>query len=181
MRAVPRIEEFPRTADGGLVPDAVAETLEGLRRLNASLSAELKVARAAAQRPRTAPTAQNRETVEAGVNGGRIVRAAADFADELGRNAEQTARRCIDEAREQARHIVEVAERRANELNAQGHAEADATVEMARTHAADVVSRARDVARELLRSASLSDQHLEEMTKALVRAAVAPRRAPARP
>jgi hypothetical protein len=137
---MPELGTLPRTPDGGYRPDAVAEVFAAFAKATAEMSAELKVARAAARRAWTQPPEPDRSPIAAGVTAERIVRAGAEFADELERNA------------------------RVN---------AEATIATAREEAGRIISRARDVTRELLRAASLGEAHLEQMTQALVRAATA--------
>ncbi|HEX5448779.1 MAG TPA: hypothetical protein VFW85_01830 [Gaiellaceae bacterium] len=135
---LPRLEDLPKTADGGYEPTSVVEAFEVFARFAASTRAELRVSRAAASRqPSTAPS---RETIAAGVAAERIVRAAADYADQLELASRAEADEIVREAREQGRAIVE---------------------------------RAHEVTRELLRAASFGEAHLEELVRALVRAASA--------
>lgn len=133
---LPRLDDLPKTADGGYEPSSVAEAFDAFARLAASTRAELRVSRAAAGRPQGAVT--SRETIEAGVAAERIVRAAAEYADRLESASRSEAEVILLEAREQGRAIVE---------------------------------RAHHVTRELLRAASFGEAHLEELVRALVKAA----------
>jgi cell division septum initiation protein DivIVA len=98
---------LPRTPDGGYRPDAVAEAFAAFAKATAEMTAELKVARAAARRAWTQPADPDRSVIAAGVTAERIVRAGAEFADELERNARANADVTIAAARGEAQRIIE--------------------------------------------------------------------------
>jgi hypothetical protein len=104
--AMPDLGTLPRTPDGGYRPDAVAEAFAAFAKATADMSAELRVARAAARRAWTQPPEPDRNAIAAGVTGERIVRAAAAFADELERNARVNADATVAAAREEAGRII---------------------------------------------------------------------------
>lgn len=99
---LPRLEDLPKTPDGGYEPSSVAEAFDAFGRFAASARAELRVSRAAATRQPSAA----RETIEAGVAAERIVRAAADYADRIESASRAEAEMIVREAREQAQAIV---------------------------------------------------------------------------
>jgi hypothetical protein len=102
---LPRLQDLPKTADGGYEPTSVSEAFGAFARFAASTRAELRVSRAAAALPQCTTT--SRETIEAGVAAERIVRAAADYADRLESASRTEAGAIVLEAREQAQAIVE--------------------------------------------------------------------------
>jgi len=102
---LPRLENLPKTADGGYEPTSVAEAFDAFARFAARTRAELRVSRAAAVLPQG--VAASRKTIEAGVAAERIVRAAADYADRLESASRTEAEGIVLEARGQARAIVE--------------------------------------------------------------------------
>ena len=103
------LRTLPRTPDGGFRPDAVSEAFAAFAEATAAMTAELKVARAAARRAwtRTQTAEPDRSAIAAGVAAERIVRAGAEFADELERNARVNAEATIAVAREEAQRIIE--------------------------------------------------------------------------
>jgi cell division septum initiation protein DivIVA len=100
------LNRLPRTPDGGYRADGVEAAYAEFARAAAEMSAELKVARAAARRAWAQPS-PNRSQIEAGITAERIVRAATEFADELQRDAERHGAQTIAAARAQARVIIE--------------------------------------------------------------------------
>lgn len=84
--------------------------------------------------------------------------------------SDATSRETI-EAGVAAERIVRAAADYADRIESDSRAEAEAIVVEARDQARAIVERAHDVTRELLRAASFGEAHLEELVRALVRAA----------
>jgi hypothetical protein len=198
VRSLPQIEELPRTPEGGFDPQSVAEAFDAFRRNAMQMSAELRVVRAASGRAPVpvAPQAAAQPPVgyEARMSAMRIIRAAAEFADAIEREAQRTAAAHLSrvedrdsltrEAQAQAAQIVAAAKREADEVLARSRRDADGlsenmqkdvdeTLNWARAQAASILARVQEVARELLSAASDGPSRVDEVTDAIVRAAQA--------
>jgi cell division septum initiation protein DivIVA len=90
--SAPRLEELRRSADGGYDAQSVAAAFDTFRRNLMQLSAELRVLKAAAAaRPHATVPEPDATTREARMSAMRIVRAAAEFADAIEREAQEAA------------------------------------------------------------------------------------------
>lgn len=161
LMPLPRLEELPSIAKGGLDPAAVGDALRRYQLHVASLSAqlrELQEVRAAAA-PAAAPVAIEGHAARAEAVG--LVRAAAEFAERIEADAVREAERRLREANDEirrrgadvaAREAVAAALERelearrealAGEIRREAEAEAARLVEAAAREAADVVAEAR--------------------------------------
>jgi cell division septum initiation protein DivIVA len=88
----PRLDELRRSADGGYEAQSVADAFDTFRQNLLQLHAELRVLKAAAAaRPQATVPAPDATTREARMSAMRIVRAAAEFADAIEREAQEAA------------------------------------------------------------------------------------------
>ena len=83
LTSLPRIEDVPKTADDGYDPDAVREAFDAFRRHTAQLQAQLRVMQAAGRSAKVEPTGH-----AVRMDALHLIRAAAEFADELERDAQ---------------------------------------------------------------------------------------------
>ena len=184
VRSLPQVDELPRTPQGGYDPQSVAEAFDAFRRNAMQLSAELRVVRAAASRaPVPAAPAQPPVGHEARMSAMRIIRAAAEFADAIEREAQRSAAahlsriddraEIVAAAKREAEEIITNARRDADKLSEDLQKEVDETLAWARSQASVVLSRVQEVAHELLSAAAIAPARVDEVTDAIVRAAQA--------
>src|SRR4051812_50134119 len=83
LTSLPRLEDLPQTADGAYEPDGVREAFEGFRRHALQLQAQLRVLQAAGRSANVEPTGH-----AVRMDALHLIRAAAEFADALERDAQ---------------------------------------------------------------------------------------------
>src|SRR5882672_9527137 len=128
LTSLPRLEDLPQTEDGAYEPQGVREAFEGFRRHALQLQAQLRVLQAAGKTASVDPTGH-----AVRMDALHLIRAAADFADtlerdaqnasasQLGKTEEEVRRRQVDlQAREAdiERYRLESERQRAEMLNA---------------------------------------------------------------
>ncbi|HEX5448778.1 MAG TPA: hypothetical protein VFW85_01825 [Gaiellaceae bacterium] len=202
IESLPQLEDLPRTAAGGYDARSVAEAFAAFRRSTLQMHAELRVLKAAVK-----PSPLPADSHQGRMSAMRIIRAAAEFADAIEREAQRTAseqltrldanleRRQRDvveaerlvaererELERKGEEIVQRARREADEyfvkarleaeqLSANIQTEVDETFAWVREHAAAILSRAEEVARQVLGSASLGPARTSELTDSVTRSA----------
>ena len=100
LTSLPRIEDLPRSSEGGYDADRVAEAFESFRRHNAQLQAQLRVLQAASR--------GGGQQVEATGHAVRmdalhLIRAASEFADTVERDAQKASETQLKKAEEEVR------------------------------------------------------------------------------
>src|ERR671935_1678489 len=152
LTSLPRLEDIPQTAGGGYDPERVRDAFDAFRRHAAQLQAQLRVLQAAGRSgaPAVEPTGH-----AVRMDALHLIRAAAEFADTVERDA-QTA------AAEQLARTEEEVTRRQRELQ-----EREAEIERYRAESerqrAEILNAARNEARELQQNANRdSTQELRE-------------------
>jgi len=181
LTSLPRIEDLPRSGDG-IDSDAVREAFDSFRRHAAQLQAQLRVLQAAGRTQSADPTGH-----AVRMDALHLIRAAAEFADalerdaqnasaaQLGRTEEEVRRRQIElrerEAEARGARLLEQARHQATELTNSARAEVEQTLEWARAQAAAVLARAQHGAEQLLSAAGLGDDAIAEVSGVIVRAA----------
>jgi F0F1-type ATP synthase membrane subunit b/b' len=140
LTSVPRVEDLPRTRDGGFEERAVRDAFDGFQRSLLQLQAQLRVVQAAGQ---TGPAEPIGHSVR--MDALRLIRAAAEFADVLERDAQSA-------SAEQYSRVEEEVRRKHRELHEH---EAQLEVKRADTErqAAEMLTAARNEARDLKASA----------------------------
>ncbi len=149
LTSLPRIEDLPLT-EQGYDPERVREAFEAFRRHAVQLQAQLRVLQAAGQTARVEPTGHALR-----MDALRLIRAAAEFADTLERDAQEG-------SAAQLRRTEEEVRTRQRELQEQGAA-VDRFREESERERAEILNAARNEARELLAKAQReSSQELRE-------------------
>ena len=97
LTPLPRIEDLPRRGDG-LDPDAVHEAFEAYRRHAAQLQAQLRVLQAAGRSAQVEPTGH-----AVRMDALHLIRAAAEFADTLERDAQTASAAQLGRTEEEVR------------------------------------------------------------------------------
>ena len=140
LTPLPRLEDLPLAGDG-FDRDRVAESFDQFRRHVLQLQAQLRVLQAAGSSARVEPTGH-----AVRMDALHLIRAAAEFADQIERDAQRASAAQIGRTEEEVR-------RRQTELQAR-----EAEVERFRLESerqrADVLNSARSEARELLANAN---------------------------
>src|SRR3954451_11767722 len=140
LTSLPRIEDVPFT-DNGYDLDRVREAFDAFRRHTAQLQAQLRVMQAAGRSATLEPSGH-----AVRMDALHLIRAAAEFADALERDAQRASAAQLQRTEEEVR-------RRQQELQAR-----EAEVERYRAESerqrADVLNAARNEARELLANAN---------------------------
>jgi F0F1-type ATP synthase membrane subunit b/b' len=158
LTSLPRLEDIPQTGAGGYDPERVREAFDAFRRHAAQLQAQLRVLQAAGRSgaPAVEPTGH-----AVRMDALHLIRAAAEFADTVERDA-QTA------AAEQLARTEEEVTRRQRELQ-----EREAEIERYRAESerqrAEILNAARNEARELQQNANRDAT--QELREAEARAA----------
>jgi F0F1-type ATP synthase membrane subunit b/b' len=151
LAALPRVEDLPTSAEGGYDADKVREAFDTFRRHAAQLQAQLRVMQAAGRTAHVDPTGHSVR-----MDSLHLIRAAAEFADTLERDA-QTA-----SAAQLGRTEVEV-RRRQNELQ-QREAEIERFRQESERQRAEILNAAKVEARDL--SANANREATSELQEA---------------
>src|SRR5438067_2088750 len=194
LTALPRYEDIP-AAGGGLDADGVREAFDAFRRHAAQLQAQLRVLQAARSRsgPTVEPTGHAVRT-----DALHLIRAAAEFADTLERDAQsasaaQLARteeevrgrqrklqaeeadveRYRHETERQRKEILAAAKKEAHEIVARANAEAATELRQAEAKGARLLEQARHQATELTNAARAEVEQTLEWSRAQASAILA--------
>src|SRR5881227_3226910 len=143
LTSLPRIEDLPRSSEGGYDADRVAEAFESFRRHNAQLQAQLRVLQAASR--------GGGQQVEASGHAVRmdalhLIRAASEFADTVESDAQKASQTQMQKTEEEIR-------RRNRELQ-EREAEVERYRQESERQRAEMLNNARNEARELLANAN---------------------------
>src|SRR5262245_35946022 len=98
LTSVPRVEDLPRAPGGGYDEDAVRSAFDSFRRHTLQLQAQLRVLQAAGGAARVEPTAH-----AVRMDALHLIRAAAEFADALERDAQRASAAQLQRTEEEIR------------------------------------------------------------------------------
>src|SRR5207302_231730 len=98
LTSLPRLEDIPQLEGGGLDPDGVREAFDSFRRHALQLQAQLRVLQAAGRTANVDPTGH-----AVRMDALHLIRAAAEFADVLERDAQAASAAQIARAEEEIR------------------------------------------------------------------------------
>ena len=194
LTSLPRYEDLPRSGDG-LDPDRVREAFDAFRRHAAQLQAQLRVLQAAGTRPGPSvePTGH-----AVRMDALHLIRAAAEFADtierdaqnasaaQLGKTEEEVRRRQEDlqqregeveryrtESERQRAELLNTARNEARDLLAKAHADATREVQEAEARGNRMLEQARHQATELTNAARAEVEQTLEWARAQASAVLA--------
>jgi len=156
LTSLPRVEDLPEAGAGGYEQGAVREAFEAFRRHALQLQAQLRVLQAAAGTTKVEPTAH-----AVRMDALHLIRAAAEFADQIERDAQNASAVQLARAEEEIR-------RHNHELQ-QREAEIDRFRQESDRQRADVVNQAKAEAREI--TANAEREANQELREAEARAA----------
>src|SRR5512146_1627277 len=173
LTSLPRLEEIPAVQGGGLDPQRVKEAFDSFRRHALQLQAQLRVLQAAGKSSNVEPTGH-----AVRMDALHLIRAAAEFADALERDAQTASaaqmgraeeeirraqrelqereaeiERYRDESERQRAEILNAAKAEARDLLANSNRDATAEVREAEARGARLLEQARHQATELTNSA----------------------------
>ena len=192
LTALPRIEDLPR-ADDGYDPERVREAFDAFRRHTAQLQAQLRVLQAAGRTASVDPTGH-----AVRMDALHLIRAAAEFADTLERDAqsasaaqlakteeevrrrqrdvqalEADAQRYRQESERQRTEMLGAATKEAREIVAQANVEAKTELREAEAKGARLLEQARHQATELTNAARAEVEATLEWARAQTSAILA--------
>src|SRR6478752_9004580 len=147
LTSLPNFEDIPRSGDG-LDPERVREAFEAFRRHAAQLQAQLRVIQAAGRGAGVEPTGH-----AVRMDALHLIRAAAEFADTIERDAQTASASQLGKTEEEVR-------RRQEDLQAR-EAEVERYRQESERQRAEMLNAARNEARDLLAKAH-ADRMLEQ-------------------
>ena len=168
LAALPTVEDLPTRGDGGFEPDRVREAFDAYRRHVAQLQAQLRVLQAAGRSGAVEPLGH-----AVRMDALHLVRAAAEFADTIERDAQQASAAQLAHAEEEIRSRRQAAEAKEAEVERyrqESERERAETLNAAKSEAKELVANAqRDAGQELreaeARSARLLEQSRHQATE----------------
>jgi vacuolar-type H+-ATPase subunit H len=141
LTSLPRLEDIPQAAGGGYEPDRVREAFEAFRRHALQLQAQLRVLQAVGSTANVEPSGH-----AVRMDALHLIRAAAEFADAVERDAQNAASTQISKTENEVR-------KRQHEL-AGREVEVDRYREETERQRNEIMNGARNEARELLATAN---------------------------
>jgi len=167
LTPLPRLEDLPRTRGGGYEPDGVRDAFDAFRRHTVQLQAQLRVLQAAGRTGNVDPTGH-----AVRMDALHLIRAAAEFADVLERDAQAASAGQIARAEEELRKRQREIQGRQAEVDryrADAERQSNELLNAARNEARDLKATAeRDAAAELreaeARGARLIEQARHQAT-----------------
>ena len=185
LTSLPKFEDLPRAGDG-LDPERVREAFDAFRRHSAQLQAQLRVLQAAGRTSSVEPTGH-----AARMDSLHLIRAAAEFADtierdaqtasaaQLGKTEEEVRRRQTDlqereaeieryrlESERQRGEMLNAARNESRELLAKSHADATRELQEAEAKGSRLLEQARHQATELTNAARAEVEQTLEWARA---------------
>jgi hypothetical protein len=161
LTALPKVEDIPRAGDG-LDADAVREAFDAFRRHTAQLQAQLRVLQAAGSRTAAAEPTGHAVRMDAL----HLIRAAADFADTIERDAQTASAAQLGRTEQEvSRRQRELQEREAGieRQRQEGERQRAETLTTARNEARELLTRAQaDATRELQEAEARGNRLLEQ-------------------
>jgi vacuolar-type H+-ATPase subunit H len=156
LTSLPRLEDLPRLPDGGFDEAKVQDAFDAFRRHALQLQAQLRVIQAAGKGAHVDPTGH-----AVRMDALHLIRAAAEFADALERDAANASAAQFGRTEEEVRH-------RQNELN-QRQAEIDRFREESERQRSEILAAAKGEARDIV--AKANEDSTREVREAEARAA----------
>jgi len=161
LTALPTVDDIPRAGDG-LDETAVREAFESFRRHAAQLQAQLRVLQAAAGRSVAVEPTGHAVRMDAL----HLVRAAAEFADAIERDAQQASANQLSKTEQEVTRRQQELQRREAEvdrLRQEAERERADTLNKARNQAREIASKAQtDATREVQEAEARGNKLLEQ-------------------
>ena len=185
LTSLPNFEDIPRSGDG-LDPERVREAFEAFRRHAAQLQAQLRVIQAAGRGAGVEPTGH-----AVRMDALHLIRAAAEFADTIERDAQNASASQLGRTEEEVRHkqedlqareaeveryrleserqraeLLNAAKNESRELLAKAHADASRELQEAEAKGSRLLEQSRHQATELTNSARAEVEQTLEWARA---------------
>ena len=185
LTSLPTFEDIPRTGDG-LDPERVREAFEAFRRHAAQLQAQLRVIQAAGRGGSVEPTGH-----AVRMDALHLIRAAAEFADTIERDAQNASASQLGKTEEEVRHrqeelqareaeveryrleserqraeLLNAAKNESRELLAKAHADASRELQEAEAKGSRLLEQSRHQATELTNAARAEVEQTLEWARA---------------
>jgi F0F1-type ATP synthase membrane subunit b/b' len=162
LTSLPRYEDLPRVRDG-LDPDRVREAFDAFRRHAAQLQAQLRVLQAAGTRPGPSvePTGH-----AVRMDALHLIRAAAEFADTIERDAQNASAAQLGKTEEEVRRRQEDLQQREGEIEryrTESERQRAEMINAARNETRDLLAKAHaDATREVQEAEARGNRMLEQ-------------------
>jgi F0F1-type ATP synthase membrane subunit b/b' len=162
LTSLPRYEDLPRVGDG-LDPDRVREAFDAFRRHAAQLQAQLRVLQAAGTRPGPSvePTGH-----AVRMDALHLIRAAAEFADTIERDAQNASAAQLGKTEEEVRRRQEDLQQREAEVEryrTESERQRAEMINAARSESRDLIAKAHaDATREVQEAEARGNRMLEQ-------------------
>lgn len=162
LTSLPRYEDLPRVGDG-LDPDRVREAFDAFRRHAAQLQAQLRVLQAAGTRPGPSvePTGH-----AVRMDALHLIRAAAEFADTIERDAQNASAAQLGKTEEEVRRRQEDLQQREGEVEryrTESERQRAEMINNARNESRDLIAKAHaDATREVQEAEARGNRMLEQ-------------------
>src|SRR3954470_18350096 len=162
LTSLPRFEDLPRSGDG-LDADRVREAFDAFRRHAAQLQAQLRVLQAAGTRPGPSvePTGH-----AVRMDALHLIRAAAEFADTIERDAQTASAAQLGKTEEEVRHRQEELQAREAEVEryrTESERQRNEMLNTARNESRDLLAKAHaDATREMQEAEARGNRLLEQ-------------------
>jgi hypothetical protein len=192
LTSLPRFEDIPRTGDG-LDPERTREAFDAFRRHAAQLQAQLRVLQAAGRTASVEPTGH-----AVRMDALHLIRAAAEFADTIERDAQNASAAQLGRTEEEVRHrqrelqdreaeieryrqeserqrneMLNAARNESRELLAKSHADATRELQEAEAKGSRLLEQSRHQATELTNAARAEVEQTLEWARAQATAILA--------
>jgi F0F1-type ATP synthase membrane subunit b/b' len=162
LTSLPRYEDLPRVGDG-IDPDRVREAFDAFRRHAAQLQAQLRVLQAAGKRPGPSvePTGH-----AVRMDALHLIRAAAEFADTIERDAQNASAAQLGKTEEEVRRRQEDLQQRESEIEryrTESERQRAEMINAARNETRDLLAKAHaDATREVQEAEARGNRMLEQ-------------------
>jgi hypothetical protein len=156
LTSLPRVEDLPQAPSGGYDPDRVRDAFDAFRRHATQLQAQLRVLQAAGRSASVEPTGH-----AVRMDALHLIRAAAEFADTVERDAQQASAHQLARTEEEVRGRQRELQEREREI--------ERYRQESERQRAEILNAARNEARELLQTAQRDSS--QEVREAEARAA----------
>src|SRR5438309_3645697 len=185
LTSLPRFEDLPATGDG-LDPERVREAFDAFRRHASQLQAQLRVLQAAGRSASVEPTGH-----AVRMDALHLIRAAAEFADTIERDAQNASASQLGKTEEEVRHrqeelqareaeveryrleserqraeLLNAAKKESRELLAKAHADASRELQEAEAKGSRLLEQSRHQATELTNAARAEVEQTLEWARA---------------
>src|SRR5882724_7615418 len=161
LTSLPRLEDLPQTDEGAYEPQGVREAFDGFRRHALQLQAQLRVLQAAGKTASVDPTGH-----AVRMDALHLIRAAAEFADALERDAQNASSSTLTRIEEEIRTRQEEAAAREAEVERyrqESERQRQEILNAARNESRELLANAqRDASQELREAESRGNRLLEQ-------------------